>query len=352
MRVLFDLLHPAHFHLFKHVIGSLRAAGHEVEIIARQKDCLPQLLEESGLPHHLIRRRREGLLVLGWESVQAAALAVRLSRAGGAFDLMAGVSISIGPAARWTGATALLFEDDDAKVVPVFAKLGYPIAHYVITPRCLAFEDHGRKHLTYPGYHELAYLHPRRFQPDPAVLGVLGVRPGQRYALVRLVALKAHHDLGEKGLSSAQARALVERLARHGPVFISAEKAVEPALERYLLPTPADRIFDVLAFAGLLVGDSQTMAAEAAVLGVPSLRCNTFKGRISYLEELEHRYGLTAAFLPGEFEGLAAKAQEWLALPDLRERWREKRRRMLAECVDVTAWILELFGRLAGRGRR
>ena len=42
-----------------------------------------------------------------------------------------------------------------------------------------------------------------------------------------------------------------------------------------------------MAFASLYIGDSQTMAAEAGVLGVPFVRFNDFVGRIGYLRELE-----------------------------------------------------------------
>jgi len=327
-------------------MASLSDLGHEVEIIGRQKDCLPELLERSGFSYHLIPRRRTNLLVLGWESLKAAALAGSLARRKH-IDFMMGVSISIGPAARLTGATSLLFEDDDAKVVPVFAKLGYPIAHYVVTPRCLAFEDHGRKHLTYPGYHELAYLHPNRFTPNPDILNELGIKPNEKYFIVRLVSLTAHHDIGETGLGTEQAKTIVERLARQGRVFISAETTIDSDLQKYALPTPAEKIFDVLAFADLLVGDSQTMAAEAAVLGTPSLRCNTFAGRLSYLEELEHKYELTAAFLPKDFNKLLVKMDHWLNQPNLKEKWRQKRQIMLDDCVDVTDWILDLLDNLA-----
>ncbi len=48
----------------------------------------------------------------------------------------------------------------------------------------------------------------------------------------------------------------------------------------------------VMAFASLYIGDSQTMAAEAGVLGVPFVRFNDFVGRIGYLRELEDTYHL------------------------------------------------------------
>lgn len=346
MRVLFDLLHPAHFHLHKHVIRRLLEEGSEAEIIIRQKDCLPQLLAAGGFRHHLIPRRRGGLPVLAMETIKACAMAVRLARQK-PFDFMVGTSISTNPAARLTGSVAIMFEEDDAKVVPVFARLGYPLAHYVVTPRCLAFERHGKKHLTYPGYHELAYLHPNHFTPDEAgIRRELGLAEGERYFLVRLVSLTAHHDIGAKGLTTAQARRIVERLSRAGRVFISAEKTVEPDLEKYLLPTPAERIFDVMAGTAIVVGDSQTMTAEAAVLGTPALRCNSFVGRISYLEELEHRYGLTKGFVPEEFERLMTEMEAWLANGDLKAKWAMKRQTMLEECVDVSEWIYNLLREL------
>lgn len=60
----------------------------------------------------------------------------------------------------------------------------------------------------------------------------------------------------------------------------------------------------VMAFASLYIGDSQTMAAEAGVLGVPFVRFNDFVGRIGYLRELEDTYelgyGIHASVLPAD----------------------------------------------------
>jgi hypothetical protein len=260
---------------------------------------------------------------------------------------MVGTSVVVGPAARLAGATSLVFNEDDAKVVPIFAKLAYPFAHYIITPNSLKFEDYGKKHITYPGYQELAYLHPNRYTPNPDILRELGVGPDEKYFLVRLVSLTAHHDIGESGLSTKQARAIVERLAKHGRVFISAETTVDSDLRVYLLPTPVDKIFDVLAFAHMVIGDSQTMIAETAVLGTPALRCNTFVRRLAYLEELEHNYGLTVGIRPKNFEMLLSQIDKCLSQPDLKGQWQQKRKVMLNECIDLTDWIIKLLHKLA-----
>ena len=101
-----------------------------------------------------------------------------------------------------------------------------------------------------------------------------------------------------------------------------------------------------MSFATMFLGDSQTMTSEAAVLGIPSLRCNSFAGRISYLEEEEHKYGLTFAFLPNEFEQLIDKLNELIMMPNLNEEWQKRRKKLLNDKVDVTAfwvWFIENY---------
>ena len=55
---------------------------------------------------------------------------------------------------------------------------------------------------SYAGYHELAYLHPNRFRPDPAALDAFGVSPDEPYSIVRFVSWQAVHDRRERGLSA------------------------------------------------------------------------------------------------------------------------------------------------------
>jgi predicted glycosyltransferase len=348
LRVLFDLGHPAHYHLFKHAARRLMDAGCEVLLLGRQKDCLPELLAGSGLPHRIIPRVGRGLTALARENLRALDLVVRkLSRP--RFDVMLGTSIVIPLAARLTGSKSVVFCEDDALAVPLFALLAYGPAHYIATPAALAHEKHGRKHLTYRGFQKLAYLHPDLFQPDPAIRADLGLEAGQKYYLLRLVALEAHHDVGQRGLSAEQARYLLDRLGQCGRVFISSEKPLPAELAAYRLPTKPERIFDVMASAEMVIGDSQSMTVEAALLGTPSLRCNTFVGRLSVMRELEDRYGLTAGFRPEDFDALKRKLEDWLARPDLKEEWSRRRAALLADCVNPTEWILALVERLGQR---
>ena len=95
-----------------------------------------------------------------------------------------------------------------------------------------------------------------------------------------------------------------------------------------------------LAGAHLVIGDSQTMIAEASVLGTPSIRINDFVGILGYLEELEHKYGLTFGIKTSEPEKLLSKVEELLTYPNIKEEWEKRKEKMINEKIDVTAFIV------------
>jgi predicted glycosyltransferase len=69
MKLLFDVGHPAHVHLFKHVILGLTNKGHEVKITARDKDIVIDLLDSYEFDYTIISKKGKGLLGLGRETL-------------------------------------------------------------------------------------------------------------------------------------------------------------------------------------------------------------------------------------------------------------------------------------------
>jgi len=203
------------------------------------------------------------------------------------------------------------------------------------------------KSVKYAGFHKLAYLHPNQFQPDKTV--VERYFPSDRpYFLLRFAQLKAYHDIESKahGFNTEIAQHLIDLLLPHGDVYISSERELEPQFEKYRLQINPLDIHHVMAFAHLYIGDSQSMAVEAAMLGTPSLRFNDFAGKIGVLEELEQKYELTFAIPSSEPQRLYDKVQEWLGMEDLHEVFQQRRRKMLEEKIDVTAfftWFIENY---------
>jgi predicted glycosyltransferase len=102
----------------------------------------------------------------------------------------------------------------------------------------------------------------------------------------------------------------------------------------------------VLAMSSLLISDSQSMSVEAAMLGVPSLRYSSFAGKISVLEELEHKYNLTYGIQIGKEEELMRKLDFLLSMKNLSLEFQTRRQRMHADKIDVTAfmvWFIENY---------
>jgi hypothetical protein len=223
-------------------------------------------------------------------------------------------------------------------------RFAYPLAHSVCTPDCYQETVRGR-HVTYAGYHELAYLHPSRFSPDPARLPAFGVREGEPYFLLRFVSWQASHDQGEVGLTDDQKCRLVSLLAPHGKVLISSEGPVPPSLEPLVLRGPLMDVHHLMAFAQMIVGESATMASEAAVLGVPAVFiATTSRG---YIDDQERRYGHVRHFTEAEFEQ-AIEAIGTLLIHGPREVGSAARARLLADKIDVTAWMVEYIEREFG----
>jgi predicted glycosyltransferase len=337
VRILVDILHPAHVHFFRNFHEEMEARGHELCITARDKDRSIDLLDSFGLPYRRISAQKSGRGGMAVEMVQRTG---RLLKVMGEFrpDVMTGImGPSIALAGRLRRVPAVVFYDTEFAVQTNW--FVYPLAHSVCTPDCYQGQVKGR-HRQYAGYHELAYLHPRRFQPDSSRLAAFGVAPGEPFSVVRFVSWQAVHDRRETGLTAEQKRQLVARLQQYGRVLISSESPLPADLAPLGLSGPVHDIHHVLAHAQLVVGESATMSSEAAVLGVPAVFIAT-TGR-GYTDDEEKRYGLVRHFTEDRFDDALATAEQ-LGADAPREFGRRARERLLADKIDVTQWMIDYF---------
>ena len=83
------------------------------------------------------------------------------------------------------------------------------------------------------------------------------------------------------------------------------------------------------------------MSEEAAMLGVPSIYM--FNSGTIYTKHLEREFGLMFNLSESDEDQLLAieKGVELLQTPHLKEIWEERRQRMLANKIDVTAFYVE-----------
>lgn len=338
--------HPAHYHMFKHVVAELEGQGVRVDFLVKRKDILEELVQRSGHSYYVVRpheRGAKGKLGLAWTLLS---MEMRVT----AYLLRNRPQLLIGTYApvfsHLTGVPMIVCCEDDTSVVPRFARTSYPYAAAILAPRCCDGGAWDAKMIKYDGFQKLAYLHPNRFVPEWEKVRPYLRDASRPFVLMRFAKLQAHHDDQIKGMTNEVALRLIEKLSPTYDVYLSSERPLSPELESYRLHIDPLEIHHWLAFASIYLGDSQSMALEAAVLGTPSLRFNDFAGRIGVLEELEHKYRLTFAIPSSEPERLFAKLDELLAQPNLRETFQQRRQQMLSEKIDVSAffaWFVENY---------
>jgi hypothetical protein len=209
--------------------------------------------------------------------------------------------------------------------------LTYPFATKVVVSTSYTGWTPKRRTKTYRGYHELSYLHPLRYRADLNVAIDNGLAEKGPSFLIRLVSWNANHDFGRHGWTPKTLESVVERLSRNGKVLISSESKLPEKFQPFQYKGDVSAIHDVLAHCRLYVGESATMASEAAVMGVPAIyAAPSFRG---YVNEQETRYGLT------EFVDSVNASRILEAIDRMLERdepfFRERHARLLNECVDV-----------------
>ena len=343
-RYLIDIPHPHFVHFFKNIICGL---GQErVVVTCQDYGIITDLLDHLGFNYVIVGRKYRSLISKAFGQVSYLFNYLKIIKERDVGYLL-GTSPSVAMAAKISNKKMFFFDDDDSAVQPITKKLTVPLSDYIITPQCLEFENYGKKHYTYKGYQELAYLAPQYFKPDISVIHKYGLEPDS-YFFLRWNAFQAYHDVGQGGIPDGSKRKLIELLEPWGRVLISSESGLKDKYGKYRLEIDPADIHHVLAFASMYIGDSQTMTSEAAILGTPALRCNSFKGKISYLKELEETHQLTYSFFPDEAESMFEKIKSLLKQGHLKKIWKNRKETMLANMIDVNQFILDLLRRETG----
>lgn len=338
MKVLIFTNTPAHVHLYRNVVSALVSQGHDVRVLAREDECSIALLEWYDLPFERYGRLDAGKT---WLGTQLPGHFRRIFRAARRFD--PDLVFGIGPYAAFagvvTGAPTVLVLDSEPTLDHVLPR---PFVRAILTPA--AFTKHlGDKHFVFDGFKECAYLHPDVYRPQVDVRAELGLEDDEEFALVRLNSFVGHHDVGKRGFGSDHRRRLIETLAADVTVLVSDEgnrtDFTSLPAEPYSLH-PA-LIHDALRQAELLVADTQTMVTEAALLGTPAVRSNSFVGDddMGNFVALE-RAGLI--FNVSEFDQVLERARSLLRTDGVGEEWERKRTEYLSSKVNLTELLLDV----------
>ncbi|WP_079890678.1 DUF354 domain-containing protein, partial [Halorubrum sp. AJ67] len=337
MRVVFFTNTPAHVHLYKHAVDRLERAGHDVLVLGRDYGCTVALLDRYELPYRLYGScgTTKGSLFRNLPRHYA-----RIIPAVRSFDpdVIFGVGAYAAHAGLASRSPAVLVLDSEPTSID--HAISRPFAAAFLTPHAFQ-KDLGENHYQFRGFCETAYLHPDVYEPNPGIRDDLGLDADEEFVLLRFNAFGSHHDVGQSGFTPDQRRRLIETFADHATVFVSDEGGTLdlgslPAREFDVHPA---LLHDALAEARLVVTDTQTVCTEAALLGTPVIRSNSFvgDGDMGNFTELE-RQGLVVNTT--DFDEVVSTGVDVLTDESIGAEWRRRRNEYVGGLVDLTGVIV------------
>jgi predicted glycosyltransferase len=285
MRVWFDLTNSPHVLVLRPLIEALRADGAEVAVTARDFAQTVALCARFGVDCEVIGRHRGARLGAKAAGLADRSLALARFARGRRFDLAIGhgsndVTVAAF-ALRIPRSTAF-----DYEWATVQHTVNCRLCQAVVVPDAIPPQRLDRygargKLQRYAGLKEEYYL--ADFEPDPAVLGELGLDAAQPIAVVRTppsVSLyhRFENDLFAEVLLALREQAQVVVLPR-----VADQRAELERAGGFIVPERAIDAQSLIAFGDVVVSAGGTMNREAVALGTPVY--TTFEGRLGAVDE-------------------------------------------------------------------
>ena len=228
---------------------------------------------------------------------------------------------------RILGITCVTYDDTDynPRLLPLIKK-----SKYLLTPATYPHRFHGG-HFHVPALKELAYLHPAQFKHDQDRAGVF-------FRITRTDSI--HHSLASR-LELEPVLKKIEQLSQTTPLFLSTETDLDHFNNKFCRKSDPIHIHRDLASCSVFWGNSATMAAEAAVLGIPAIFVSAEK--FAYIAELE-AYGLLYHFHPEDLHSSLKKLDTILEGTSQGNEFLNARDLLLREKIDMMAfmvWFIE-----------
>ena len=283
MRVWVDLTNSPHVLVMRPLIEVMRADGHEVEVTARDFAQTLELCARFGIAHTAVGRHRGGRLASKAVGLASRSLALARWARRRRFDVAMGHGsndVTVAAAMlRVPSATAF-----DYEWATVQHQINCRLARSVVVPDAIPAERlerygaRGKIH-AYPGLKEEYYL--ADFEPDPAVLGELGLDRERPLVVVRPPPDVSLYHRFENPLFGR----VLDRLAgsEAQTVVLPRTPAQRAELGAFIVPEHAIDAQSLVAYADLVISAGGTMNREAVALGTPVF--TTFEGRLGAVDE-------------------------------------------------------------------
>jgi uncharacterized protein len=291
MRVWIDLTNSPHVLVMRPVIESLRAAGHEVSVTARDFAQTIALCERFGIAHTAIGRHRGERVAAKAVGLASRSLALtRWARAQGGFDIALGHGsndLSVASALLRIPSSTMF----DYEWASVQHNVNCRLARAVVVPQAIPPQRLARygargKLRRFQGLKEEYYL--ADFEPDVTVLRELGLDRERPIVVVRTPPeVSLYHRFGNalfaRVLERLRAAAAQDGLQPVVLPRVESQREHLRGIGGLLVPAGAIDAQSLIAYSDVVISAGGTMNREAVALGVPVY--STFEGRLGAVDE-------------------------------------------------------------------
>lgn len=357
MNIWIDIAHIPQYNFYKKFIISLVKNNHSVILTVLDRGKLFSIVQHElcGTPNLTIKKIGKHRLNRCSAIIEANIIRLTLL-----FSFIRNKSINIAFSnhhqtsiiAKFFSFKSYTFPDDpQAKIYPLMLK-------YSDKNHCLVYEYHNVKNKdnVLPVLKEWAYLSPKEFVPNIEVLKKYGVEP-KKYLFLREVTVGTTNYVGQKAgavlhevENIKKAYYLKNGEKKRMKVLFSLERkntANQYPKDWILLQEPIEDIHSLIYYSAGLVSSGDSMAREAALLGVPSYY-------------LGIRYTMPANAAASKVANLQNQQtmpfEEWIQTigedPIMAERRQDALRKQIdKEFIDINQYMMDLVNEVANKNK-
>jgi uncharacterized protein len=274
MKILIDIGHPAHVHYFKNMIRKLRGLGHQVIVVAREKEMTHNLLRAYNISYISRGKGSDNMLGKFLYLFRGAYKIYQIARK---YE----IDMYLSFASPYNAIASILHRKpnitlDDTEHNILNHKIYVPLSATILTP--VDFKrEFGHKHIKFRATMDAAYLHPKYYSTPESNYTSWLTKPGdpKKIVILRLVSWNASHDINEQGVGIDNVYRLLEKLTDYSHIYISSEEKLPPDLDKYSIRIKPEEMHYFMQSADLFIGESGSMATESAYLGTHSIVLNS-----------------------------------------------------------------------------
>ena len=348
MNIWIDILHTPQLNYYKPIIKILSNNGHKVYVTALKRGKLPvivqnELINFDNVQVSIVGRHRMTKLSAILEANLLRIPQIFYWKINKNIDIAFSNGFHVALVSKLHKISNYSFDDD-----PQTRDYKYKIRYNTICHFCIYESDKplSPKAMILRCTKEWAYLAPKYFQPNPLVLEKYGVKP-KEYVFLREVSVGTVNYAGQ---ASGAILGVQDLIPKDKKVLFSLEEKDKRHLypkEWILLQEPIEDIHSLIYYSAGLVSSGDSMAREAALLGVPAyylgirydMPANAAAAKVANLQNQK-----TADF--------AVWVKNLSVAPEEAEQQQIALRKHIdEEFIDINAYMMDLVEQVESAGR-